>query len=161
MNGLISMVKKSIRRLKKLLNLQEKQQQLQCPISQDNNCINLLELLIDLVSVDTMLCESSLIASQQFKTDSKKLLEIIKNHHVGLEVSLAKLGVKVYRSKSGDNFNPELMRAHSMLVNTENPNLHGKVAISVSPRFTYVQSTAPKEKLLQIECVMLYKVMEG
>lgn len=161
MKLLINMAKKSNRRLKKLLCLQEKQQHLQCLTLQDNNCIKLQDLIIDLVFVDTMLCKSSSIASQQFQSDSKKLLEIIQNHHVGLEVSLAKLGVKVFRSKLGDDFDPEIMQAHSMLVGTDNPNLHGKVALSVSPRFVHMQSMDPKETLLQIECVMLFKYNEG
>ena len=161
MKWLINMAKKSIRHLKKLLRLQEKQLQLQSLTSQDNKCINIQDLIVDLVSVDTMLCKSSVIASQQYKEDSKKLLEIIKNHHVGLEVSLAKLGVKVFRSKLGDDFDPEIMQAHSMLAGTENPNLHGKVAMSVSPRFVHLQSTESKESLLQMECVMLFKYIEG
>lgn len=161
MKWLINMAKKSISRLKKLLRLQETQQQFQSISSKENNCINLQDLIVDLVSVDTMLCKSSSIANQQFQTDAKKLLEIIKNHHVGLEVSLEKLGVKVYRSKSGDEFDPEIMQAHSTLINTANPNLHGKVAMSVSPRFVHKQSTEHKETLLQIECVMLYKFTEG
>ena len=155
------MAKKSIRHLKKLLRLQEEQQRLHSLTAQKNSCFNLDELIVDLISVDTMLCKSSSIARQQFQTDSKKLLEIIQNHHVGLEVSLAKLGVKVFRSKLGDDFDPEIMQAHSMLAGTENPNLHGKVAMSVSPRFVHLQSTEPKESLLQMECVMLFKYIEG
>ena len=161
MKWLINMAKKSIRHLKKLLRLQEKQLQLQSLTSQDNKCINIQDLIVDLVSVDTMLCKSSVIASQQYKEDSKKLLEIIKNHHVGLEVSLTKLGINIYRSKPGVDFDPEIMQAHSMLAGTENPNLHGKVAMSVSPRFVHLQSTEPKESLLQMECVMLFKYIEG
>lgn len=155
------MAKKLIRRLKKLLCLLEKQLQLQSLTSQDNNCINIQDLIVDLLSVDTMLCESSIIASQQYKENSKKLLEIIKNHHVGLEVSLTKLGVNIYRSKPGDDFDPEIMQAHSALICTHNPKLHGKVAISVSPRFALAQTAESKETLLQIECVMLYKFTEG
>lgn len=155
------MAKKSNRRLKKLLCLQEKQQQLQNQTLQENSCVNLHDLIINLVSVDTMLCESSSIASQQFQTDSKKLMEIIRNHHVGLEVILAKLGINVERSKQGEEFDPERMQAHPVLISTDNPSLHGKVAVSVSPRFIQVQSAEHKEILLQLECVMLYKYMES
>ena len=161
MKWFINMAKKSIRQLKKLLRLQEKQLQLQSLTSQDNKCINIQDLIVDLVSVDTMLCKSSVIASQQYKEDSKKLLEIIKNHHVGLEVSLTKLGINIYRSKPGVDFDPEIMQAHSALICTDNPKLHGKVAISVSPRFVLAQTAESKETLLQIECVMLYKFTEG
>lgn len=79
---------------------------------------------------------------------------------MGLEVALAKVKIKVIRSESGDEFDPEIMQAHPILINTDNQNLHGKVAISVTPRFIQVKSEDLSETLLQHECVMLYKYIK-
>lgn len=157
MKWLLNMAKKFKRCLKNSLILQKKRKERNVSESNNSSNSNIDEFISSLISVDSMLCQSASIADLQFRDDSTKLLGIIKNHHVGLEVLLNKMNVEVSRSKSGDEFRPEIMQAHPKLINTESVELHGRVATSVTPRFTKKQTGNFPDILLQLECVMLYK----
>lgn len=116
-------------------------------------------MIMDLISVDSMLCESASIANTRFKEDSQKLMEIISTHHVGLENLMKKFNLKMRRSLPGTEFDPEYMTAHPMLVDTDDAALHGTVAVSVTPG--YYSFDDHGEKMLRNECVMLYRLKEN
>lgn len=157
MKWLFNMAKKIKRYFKDSLYLRKKRKERNVSENDNSSKSNIDEFVSSLISVDSMLCQSASIADLQFKDDSTKLLGIIKNHHVGVEVMLNKMDIEVFRSKSGDEFNPEIMQAHPKLINTESIEMHGRVATSVTPRFTKKQSGSIPDIILQLECVMLYK----
>lgn len=113
-------------------------------------------IMSELISVDTMLCQSASIAENKFKDNPEKLMDIIKTHHVGMETLLGKMGVEINRSTQGIEFDSEIMSALPQVVNTDNPEMHGMVAASVSPRFVMKNSDGEPERLLQRESVILF-----
>lgn len=113
-------------------------------------------VMSELISVDTMLCQSASIAESKFKDNPEKLMDIIKTHHVGMETLLSKMGVEINRSTLGVEFDSEIMSALPQVVNTDNPELNGMVAASVSPRFVMKRDDGESNRLLQRENVILF-----
>lgn len=124
------------------------------PAGAAESAVTLGELVLRLIAVDRMLCQSEAIATLD-KDDATKLYNIISTHHVGLENMMRKYGIVIERSEAGAEFDPEFMIADPRLIDTADPALHGTVALSVSPAYY-----SPDRKLLGEERVMLYNLKE-
>ncbi|MBR5336281.1 MAG: hypothetical protein IKV23_08435 [Bacteroidaceae bacterium] len=151
------MAKKSIRHIKRIIKLEERLKSIRQTVAvEPERNIDIKDMLSSLLTVDTMLCMSASVATHQYAENAGQLLAIIQKHHIGLEVFLSNNGIIISRSKAGDEFNPEYMKAHPQLIDTCDAALHGKVANSVTPRFEQKGTDGKPDILLQEECVMLY-----
>ena len=107
-----------------------------------------------LITVNSILCESEAIANTKFKNEPQKLLDIINAHHIGLENLLKKLDIVTVRSSQGDDFDPETMTSSNVIENTDNPELDGTVARSVTPAYYNVKRT--DKTLIKNESIILF-----
>lgn len=155
-----SMAKKAVASIKKLLKRYKDKEPVERRIGEKALSSGIVseDLISDLISVDSMLCESASIADTRLRDKPEKLLEIISTHHIGLENLMQKLKLETRRSLPGTEFDPEYMTAHQNLVDTDDPKLHGTVARTVTPG--YYTHDDYGEKLRKNECVMLYRLKE-
>ena len=109
------------------------------------------DLCMDLMKVDSMICESASIARLRHTDNPEKLMNIICSSHIALETVMKKYGLECRRSPEGSDFDPETMTAADSLMSTDNPELDGKVA------FTAVPSFYKDGVMLEEESVVLYQ----
>lgn len=169
------MSKPSIRRAKKLLQLEERRTQLEKqrldieerrkrleaettlqPVTEAPLMAN-DELVDTLIQIDAMLHQSQDAAQHRWTDNAPHLLEIINSQHLAIETLLRRLGLEVSVTKPGAEFDPELMQAHPQTLPTDDEELHGCVAASVIPLIA-LQGDAPlAQRILKYELVRLYE----
>lgn len=111
-------------------------------------------LCAELIQNERMLCRSAAIATIRQANNPQRLVEILQHQHLGIERTLAKMGIKCYRSEIGSEFNPETQQADDLTISTNDPALEGCVACSVEPALWFCG------QLIENECVALYVINE-
>ena len=117
------------------------------PAKSDNS----IEIKMKLIELYIRVCISSDIAASKYSADPEHLLKIINNQHIGIEQLLKHLGYTFYRSKAGEEFNPEIQETDSLFVETTEPQLDGKIAKVITPAIKDENG-----KLINLEQVRLY-----
>lgn len=144
----ICFFKKLWEHIKRLLR--RKQRSTQILPSPEKPIENMNHLIISLIHVESMLCQSACVAEDKYSDDAEHLIKIIKSQHLGVESVLRRMGVECKRSQDGDDFSPEYMQASENYVLTNDKTKDEKVALSETPSFW------KEGKVLTFERVRLY-----